>query len=252
VIEASSRHLLEARRHRRLVDWNDVLPRNVADAYAIQDRVASALAPVGGWKVGAGTPTSRPLCAPLPASGLIGSGSTLGPGPTGERMIEVEVALRLGRDLRPQGRLLGRDELAPAFDALLPVIEVLESRLADRAEAPWLASLGDFLGHGMLVLGEPSSTPPGDLDLTKLHASMHVDGVCAVDMTGANPCGDVWRLLAWLAVHCEERGQPLRAGQIVTTGSCTGVMRAPERGAVRATVHELGSVALSLERNDQS
>ncbi len=44
-----------------------------------------------------------------------------------------------------------------------------------------------------------------------------------VEAAGGNPAGDPLRLVTWLANHGAHRGRPLRAGDIVAMGSCTGL-----------------------------
>jgi len=162
------------------------------------------------------------------------------------RIIEVEVALRLVRDLLPAGKLLPYEELASAFDAMLPVIEVVETRLSDWAEADALAKLADLQSHGALVLGAPVPLPKALLDFSAIEARLEFDGRQVASTRGANPAVDVWRLLAWQALHCEQRGMPLRAGQIVTTGSLTGMLVATAGARVQAYVSGLGSVQVDL------
>jgi hypothetical protein len=41
----------------------------------MQDATVAALGPIGGWKVGAKSPEAEPVCAPLPASGMLASGA---------------------------------------------------------------------------------------------------------------------------------------------------------------------------------
>ena len=68
---AATEALLQARRSR---DWIAVLPdgarpQDEAEAYAIQDAVAAALAPeqggIAAWKVGAANPEAPPFAAPI-------------------------------------------------------------------------------------------------------------------------------------------------------------------------------------------
>lgn len=236
----AARQLLAARQSAAIVRWADILPASRDAAYAVQDATMAGLGDmgemgvVGGWKVGAPNPDAEPTCAPLPASGLLASGVRL----TGEtwrmRGIEVEAALRLGRDIDPQGRLLTPGELADACDAVLPVIEVVETRLADWPGSDPLAQLADLQSHGALILGAPLAMQPAQLDLRLLHARLMFNGDTVSTTQGGNPAQDVWRMLAWLALHCAQRGQPLRAGQIVTTGSCTGMLLAPAGALVQA------------------
>jgi 2-keto-4-pentenoate hydratase len=229
------------------VPWRAITPSDRAGAYAIQDATLATIGPVAGWKVGAKDPQTEPHCAPLPASGLYASGVTLA-GPAWRwRCVEVEVAFRLGRDLDPKGRLLPAAELADAFDAVLPTIEVVESRLADGQTADPLAQLADLQCHGALVLGSPSALAPAHVDLRAVEASLRFAAASAAHTHGGNPAQDVWRLLAWLALHCAQRGQPLRAGQVVTTGSCTGLLTAPMDVTVRGEIAEVGAVELRFE-----
>ena len=236
--------LLAARRSHTQLNGRDVLPASVADAYQVQDLTLAELGPLGGWKVGAKNAESEPACAPLPLAGVRPSGCILSGQPWRLRGIEVEAALRLGRDLDPQGQLLSAEELPLFFDAVLPVIEVVESRLLDRASCNPLSQLADLQSHGALVLGTPSPMPATGLDLRSLHAHLWFDGQPVATTLGGNPAADLWRLIAWLALHCAQRGQPLRAGQIVTTGSCTGLLSAPEGAHVEAEVAGLGRVEL--------
>jgi 2-keto-4-pentenoate hydratase len=239
--------LTAARTGGAAVPWRDIVPADRDGAYAIQDATLAAIGAIAGWKVGAKGPHTEPHCAPLPASGLHASGATLA-GPAWRwRCVEVEVAFRLGRDLDPQGRLLAPAELADAFDAVLPAIEVVESRLADGQAAGSLAQLADLQCHGALVLGSPSTLAPAQLDLRALEVSLSFGAVSAAHTHGGNPAQDVWRLLSWLALHCARRGQPLSAGQVVTTGSCTGLLTAPMDATVRGEIAGVGAVELRFE-----
>ena len=237
----ASSQLLAARRSAAIVRWADILPASREAAYAVQDASMAGLGATGGWKVGAKSPDAEPTCAPLPASGLLASGVRLAGQATQMRGIEVEAALRLGRDINPQGKLLTPAELAEACDAVLPVIEVVETRLADWPGSGPLAQLADLQSHGALILGAPLAMQPAQLDLRLLHAHLMFNGDTVSNTQGGNPAQDVWRMLAWLALHCAQRGQPLRAGQIITTGSCTGMLFAPAGALVQAELSGPGS-----------
>lgn len=238
--------LLAAARRGAGVDSHEVLPADAAGAYAIQDATLRQLGPAGGWKVGAKGLQAEPACAPLPATGLLASGAALAGSAWRLRGIEVEVAVRLARDLVPGDALLPPAELAAAIDCVLPVIEVVDTRLADWREADPLAQLADLQSHGALVMGRPAGLRPADVDLRTVAAYLAFDGQPVASTRGANPAGDVWRVLAWLARHCERRGQPLRAGQVVTTGSCTGMLFAPEGARVQGHLDGLGLVELQF------
>lgn len=218
--------------------------RTLPPAYAVQDATLRLLGPVGGWKVGAKGPSALPACAPLPAGGVFATGAAL-PGPPWRlRGIEVEVALRLGRDLIPTDGEPDAAMVRDAVEAVLPAIEVVETRLADWRDSAPLAQLADLQSHGALVVGAASMCTPTELDLRSVEAYLAFDGQPVASTRGANPAVDIWRLLGWLAWHCAQRGQPLRAGQIVTTGSCTGMLFAPEDAHVQGLLVGIGLVEL--------
>lgn len=234
--------LLTARRQGSGVPWHDVLPASPEDAFAAQALQLRALGPLAGWKVGAKHAAAQPSCAPLPASGVLSSGAQLH-GPSWRmRGIEVELAIRLGRDLdadEPPSPV----QLRQAIDAVLPAVEVVETRLADWQGSDPLAQLADLQTHGALVLGAPHPVP-ASLELTDIAASLTVDGQMLASTRGGNPAGDLWRLLGWLAVHCTRQGLPLRAGQVITTGSCTGLLFVDAGTDVQAELQGLGQVLL--------
>jgi 2-keto-4-pentenoate hydratase len=243
-IAAAARQLIAVHKGAAPIPHTAALPPDTAAAYAVQDATLAAIGPIAGWKVGAKGPDSEPNCAPLPAQGVAASGAALLGPPWRMRGIEVEVAVRLGRDLVAPDREPQADEIRAAIDAVLPAIEVVESRLAHWRESAPLAQLADLGTHGGLVLGAPSAIDPKELDLRTVQAYLAFDGQPVVSARGANAAADIWRLLGWLARHCTQRGQPLRAGQVITTGSCSGLLFAPEGAHVQAQVEGIGLVEL--------
>jgi 2-keto-4-pentenoate hydratase len=241
---AASRRLLRAHRSGVRVRHVDVLAPDTAAAYAVQDATIQCLGPLAGWKVGAKGQSAEPACAPLPAGGLFSSGATLLGPQWRTRGIAVEVGVRLGRDVIPAAGEPDAALLRDSIDAVLPVIEVIETRLADWRDSSSLARLADLQNHGALVVGPASGLDPAELDLRRVEAYLAFDGQPVASTRGANPAADIWRLLGWLARNCAQRGRPLRAGQIVTTGSCTGLLFAPEGAHVQAQLAGIGRVEM--------
>ena len=241
--QQAARHLLQARSGSAVASQL-VLPADRAGAYAIQDATLAQLGPIAGWTVGAMGPQAEPTFAPLPAAGLLAGPAVLAGPPWQLRGIELEVAFRLGRDLDPGDALLAPADLIAAIDSVLPAIEVVETRLADWRGADPLAQLADLQSHGALVLGTPSTLRPDTVDLRTVQARLRFNGQEVANTHGGNPAADVWRMLAWLARHCALRGQPLRAGQVLTTGSCTGMLFAPALAQVQGQLEGIGRVEL--------
>ncbi|EJN09560.1 2-keto-4-pentenoate hydratase [Herbaspirillum sp. YR522] len=244
-IASAARLLSDARITNSTVDWRHFsLPDSTA-AYAVQDAGLRQWGPVGGWKVGRGT-DGLPCCAPLPQAGVLPSGVVLGGPQWRIRGLEAELALRVGRDFDPGPEQPARHTMLTVFDAMLPVIEVVETRLANPPCGNPLVGLADLLSHGALVLGPAVAFDEAATDVRRITASVAIDGQQVAHMTGANPAGDIWPLLSWLAHHSAARGLPWKKGQIITTGSCSGVQHARPGARVQASLSGLGDVSLAF------
>jgi 2-keto-4-pentenoate hydratase len=213
----------------------------VGDVYAVQERVAVETGPVGAWKVGAASPQAEPFRAPIFRADLFESPVRAGPARFRLFGIETEIAYRLARDLPARDDPYSVEEALSAFDVMMPVIELVDSRLAAGAEADPDWKLADNQINGGLVLGPPSPGRP-DHDPTKQPVRLEVAGEVVVEGRGGNSAGDPRRLLAWMVNHTGVHCGGLKAGQIVTTGSLTGLRFVEAGQQVTADLEGIGRV----------
>jgi len=244
-IEQAATLLLEARRSGQPISLPTWQPRDAADAYAIQQRVAETLGAVGGWKTGAPAPGAPAIAAPLPASRIWSSPARLPVGEFRQRGIELEVAFCIGQDLPPRERPYGEDEVLAVVASAHAAVEVVESRFLDPSTAPALWKLADHQSNGGFVSGS-GVRDWQRLDLASLPVELRVDDAVVLTRRGGNPVGDPRHLLTFLANHCRERGG-LRAGQWVTTGSYIGIVPVAADAVVEGALAGIGEVRLRFE-----
>jgi 2-keto-4-pentenoate hydratase len=239
--------LLQARASRRPLGRlpDDAAPQSSREAYAIQDRVIDALGPLGGWKVGAKTPTDEPSCAPLCASWLVASPAHFAARAFALNGIEAEIAFRLARDLPARSNPYTPQDIVAAVASVHPVIEVVDSRFADIRAVDPLSLLADSLSHGALVIGTGIPLPDA-FDVTAQTVDLDVDGTRVVSGRNSNTAGEPFRLLAWLANHAAGRCAGLRRDQVVTTGSWTGIRFVAPDARVEARFPGIGDVRVEL------
>lgn len=245
-IATTAARLLAARANHERISLGTEGPADAAEAYAVQDAVTRALGPVGGWKVGAKGPDAEPTCAPLPAAGILASPAKVIDGAWRVRGIETEVAVRFAADLPADPLRLARETVLAAVGEVLCAIEVVETRLAEFPKAAPLQMLADSSAHGALVLGAARPFDARWLDAKGLVARQWFDGSEVATTTGGNPAVDLARLLVWVARQAAARGMPIRAGQVVTTGSFTGMLFAPPGARVHGAIEGLGECALAF------
>jgi 2-keto-4-pentenoate hydratase len=246
----AAERLLWARREVQPIDHLPVelRPRTLGEAYALQDIVALALAPVGGWKVGAPMPDATPLFAPMPLwGGYLHSGERLGATYSRLRGVEAEVAFQLGEDLPVRAQAYTREEVAAAIASAHPALEILESAFADPDATDRLSMVGDIQINGGFVWGAAVAGWQS-IVLEDETVELVIDGAVRSEGGMANPAGpDLLRLVTWLANQGQSRTGGLRAGDWITTGSWTGKLYGGPGSTVVATFAHFGTVAMSFE-----
>jgi 2-keto-4-pentenoate hydratase len=135
------------------------------------------------------------------------------------RVGEPEFAFRIGRDLSPRSSPYSVEEVLAAVDTLHPAIEIPDSRFADFVGAGEAQLIADNACAHLFVLGAPTAADWRARDLVEERPEITLRGRRHVGH-GRNVLGDPRVALAWLANELRALGITLRAGEVVTTGTC--------------------------------
>jgi 2-keto-4-pentenoate hydratase len=223
-------------------------PADLAEVYRIQDDVRASLdagARATAWKVSPPRDDAEPTASPVPNAGCHASPARLAAAGFHMLGIEVEIAFRFRGDLPPRTAPFAEDEVHDAVEGALVTLELCDTRLAGWKEAPPLWRLADFQSNGALIVGNGVEAWR-DLDYRGLIAELWINGAMVSRQRGTHPSGDPSRLLPWLAAHCARRCGGLRAGDLVTTGSWTGMHAAAPGDAIVARFPAIGEARLTL------
>lgn len=242
----------EGRRIDALPD--ELRPRSRDEGYAIQAFVERrSTRPLFGWKIAATSAAGQahigvdgPLAGRLLAERVVASGAELSLSGNRMRVAEPEFAFRIGRTLPPRPAPWTVEEVVAAIESLHVAIEIPDSRYADfvTAGAPQLIADNACAHH--FVLGPPAPASWRDLDLAAHPTRARVGDAPWRSGSGANVLGDPRLALTWLANELSGLGIPLRAGQIVTSGTCLPPLAIAPGDLVDADFGRLGSVTLRL------
>jgi 2-keto-4-pentenoate hydratase len=217
-------------------------PATRADSYRVQDLLMGTLGHACGWKVGLAKPDAEPYCAPLPASRRLENGGVY-KRYDGVARLEAELGLRLGRDVPAEAADLGRAECAELIDAIVPTIEILESRLVEPQAGDALWKLADLQANGGVILGEPA--PWSKQDLGRVSLAINADG-SQPPTDAAHPFGDPLDLFCWVVRHVSRHRGGLRRGDVVITGSYCGIINLESPQHFTATFPEYGAVSVNV------
>ncbi|CDZ31148.1 Hydratase/decarboxylase family protein [Neorhizobium galegae bv. officinalis] len=203
------------------------VPSTIEDAIKVQDQLSKLEgADVSALKV-AKSPDGRPVVAPLHP--YLDEPSDAEVAWRKDMRIEVEIAVRLGKDLPARtGRAYQRNDIEAAISEVYLGAELVWSGIAEYGSVSFLAFFADRLGNAGYVKGPalpPAVLQPGSEIPLKLWLNKHV----AFDNAAQHPTKDV---LTWLCDYANDGSRPassLDTGTVITTGSLCGAVdvRAP-------------------------
>lgn len=213
---------------------DDCAPETTTEAYVVQAALHRWFTEAGhgalaGYKVGATTQVMQEILGiPHPAYGHVMTGRThtdqgeFTAGTFRNLGIECEIAVRMASSTDATRTDHDRDAIAEHIRACMPAMEIVDNRYGDLRSTPVAVMIADDFFHAACVLGPETDAWRG-LDLAAAEGRTTIDGALAGSGVGAEVMGHPFEAVAWLANALAERGEGLRAGQLVLCGSLVAV-----------------------------
>ena len=249
-----------ARHRQRRIDAlpHDCRPATLDDAYTVQAalnaRLAATHGAVCGRKIGCTTPVmqryleiAHPCAGALYENRTYAAPATVAYADHWRPGVECEIAVRLGKALPAAAAPFDRATVAAAVEACMAAIEIVDDRYEDfRAlDTPTLIA-DDFFSAGA-VLGSPVTAWRG-VDLAAAGGTMAINGAAVGAGSGADVMGHPFEALTWLANHAAASGHPLRAGDVVLTGSVVETKWVEPGDTVSVAIEGLGEAGVTFAR----
>ena len=218
-----------------------VEPAGLDLGYATQDRVwRLRQARLGGYKLGLTTlkaqtvmGVSAPVAGRLADTDLIRGQVALAVRPGHLRIIEAELLFELGHDLEGPSGSITPDDIFAATRAFHAGIEICDARLFPDDDATLAQIVADNVYADKVVIGERLTVTALE-DLNDIEVHLGGAGQPVITGSTAQVLGNPAIAVAWLANHLAALGGPLRAGMVIASGSCTGMVEAPLGTTMRA------------------
>jgi 2-keto-4-pentenoate hydratase len=228
-------------------------PRDRAEGYAIQAAIEqNSASPLFGWKIAATSEAGQkhinvdgPMAGRILSETVIADGGTASMAGNDMRVGEPEFAFRMAKDLPPRSEPYTVQEVLDAVGTLHPAIEIPDSRFSDFVSAGAAQIIADNACAHLFVLGPPTSANWQALDLVEHKATVTLRGKQYIGQ-GKNVLGDPRVALAWLANELRQLGVTLKAGQIVTTGTCHPPLPIQSGDLFAADFGSLGKVSVGF------
>src|SRR3954471_18269571 len=227
-------------------------PQGRAEGYAIQAAM-QRYGSLFGWKIAATSEAGQkhinvggPLAGRIFAERVIPDGGTAPMAGNEMRVGEPEFAFRMARSLPPRPAPYSLEEVLAAVDTLHPAIELPDSRFADFVTAGEAQLIADQACAHLFVLGTATQADWRAVDLVEHRPVVTLRGQNFVGH-GKNVLGDPRVALAWLANELRGLGIPLKAGEVVTTGTCHAPLPIQAGDRFEADFGIFGKVSVALK-----
>jgi 2-keto-4-pentenoate hydratase len=155
--------------------------------------------------------------------------------------VECEIVVRLGADLPPTGAPYAHEAVVRAIDVCMAGMEIIDDRYLDLKRVDACTLIADNALDAGVVIGTAVHDWKS-LDLPALTGTILVNDAAAATGRGADVLGDPLNVVVWLANHLARRGEVLKAGEFVFTGSMTDIVWPAAGDNVIARIDGLGSV----------
>src|SRR3954449_7093183 len=226
-------------------------PQGRAEGYAIQAAM-QRYGSLFGWKIAATSEAGQkhinvagPLAGRIFAERVIPDGGTAPMAGNEMAVGEPEFAFRIGRSLPRRATAYSVEEMLSAVDTLHPAIELPDSRFADFVKAGEAQLIADNACAHLFVLGAPTAANWRAVDLVEQRPVVTLRGQRFVGY-GGNVLGDPRIALTWLANELRQLGVTLKAGEVVTTGTCHAPLPIQSGDRFEADFGSFGRVAVAL------
>ena len=235
-----------------------LLPESVSEAYEIQGVYQGALSAdfgaVAGYKIAYTTTAlqqssgiDEPVAGVILAQNVRTSPAVLKAGDFLQPGIECEVGVRLARDLPASGAPYDREGVSDAVEAVMTSFEVVDNRRTQGqdTQTQLLTTIASNILNAGVVLGEPVTDWRG-IHLAGCRGYMEINGELVGEGMGSDVMGHPLEPLAWLANNLASRGQELKAGMIVITGSIVSPKWLKSGDSALIEIEGLGKAELSV------
>jgi 2-keto-4-pentenoate hydratase len=231
----------------------DLSPANLDQAYEIQTAVTVLRAvPLAGFKIGlTNQAAQRANGAAEPIVGRLGlmdirrTHSRIELPANHLRIIESEVIFEVGADLAPERAPFTEQRVAGSLRRAFAGFELCNARIADREDTPLTHVVADNSNADLVIVGDPLESWDA-ATLANLPVTLEVRGNPPVKGSTANVLGQPLRAVTWLANWLARHGAGLQKGQLVASGSCTGMTPIPADGQVVARFGERAQVQVEF------
>ena len=237
----------------QVVFQQNEVPTSPVEAYQLQTQVLRLLgAPSEAWKVGSTSPeaqaklgTDQPGAARIPEKFRYFSGASIPVFDTHDLWVEGEFAFRLGKDLPAKHSKYSIGEVIDAIEAVAPALEIVGSRINGGLSASGRFPITADCGANVALITGDWQGNWQDFDLPNHAVHIRKNGQLVAEGLGSSAMGNPLLVMQWIANHARMK-DGLKQGEVVSTGTCTGLTRVVPGDLLLGDFGPVGTVTANL------
>jgi 2-keto-4-pentenoate hydratase len=242
--------------HRQLpVFPAELLPRDEADAYRVQDRLTEKLLPgngrIVGYKIGATSQAIRtqtgltsPIVGPIFEKRVLRTPATVKLADYGRLGLELELCVHLGQDLPANKAPYTEDSVGHAVAGIGTAFELIEDHGAEYGKLNGLSLIADGSWQAGILISPPVKDWQKQ-DRFNAPGWVKVDGQETARGKTGDAMGQCFCGLAWTANLLASQGRSLKAGMMVMTGSIVPTQFPKKGNTVVGHIQGFGEISLT-------
>lgn len=157
--------------------------------------------------------------------------------------IEAEIGFIMDETLEPP---VTTTDVLTSTRAVVPVIEILESRFQGWSIPSAQDVIADLTSAGRVIVGE-SFKDVSDVDLAMESIAVSVNGEIEATGIGADIMGHPGRAVSWLGNRLEAEDDMLREGELVMSGGITAAIDIEPGDVYNVEFANIGSIQVRAE-----
>lgn len=220
----------------------DVTPRDLNEAYETQAAVALLRPmPNAGFKLGLtheaaqrAADTFAPIVGRLDSVDIRRSLAKIELPEIHLRIVEAEVVFEIGSDLPAGHAPFSEQRVRASLSRAYAGIELCNTRFDESIDPPLPCVVADNSNADLIVVGDALTEQDVD-SLANLSVTLQRRDKPDIQGSTQNVLGNPLRAITWLANWLARRGEGLKCGQLISSGSCTGMTQVATEDTVSAT-----------------
>lgn len=221
-------------------------PKNLPQAYGIQQAVSRELGAIGGWRICAAEPEVGLASAPLPLAALHPEPTRLPIAGKGPLKLRPALAFRVGLSLPEYEAPFTAEHVAAAIESTHPAILVFHSRPDENRSTDALTAIAESCGTAGVVYGQATPGLP-DAGMVELRQVDWQDWKRSRVLRTA-PIGNFVARLTWLANFGANWSGGLMVGQMIAFALPSDEIELRPGAWTKLVVGAFGKVELRAER----